>query len=381
MYDLSDYGSMIADKGRTSAYARALEARVTPTSVVLDIGTGPGILALLACRAGAHAVYAVEPADVIQVAREAAAANGFADRIHFVQAMTTDIDLPERVDGIVADLHGSMPLFGRSVVSILDARTRFLKPGGWIVPARETVWAAPVSSTSAHKRTIEAWTTEYGFDLAGARNRAVNQWLKHVLTPDSLLGEPRCWAVLDYLGLDGPSVRGEMTWTIDHPATGHGIGVWFDMETAPGISVSNSPASGERHVFGQGFLPWPGPIALSVADEIRLKLRADFVGDDYVWGWDTIVTDGSSGREKAAHRQSTWLSAPLSAERLRRRAESFVPDLTETARIDRRILELMDQRASLNEIASKIVLEFPSSIKSLDDALTRAGCLSERYSR
>ncbi len=54
MYSLADYGDMIADEGRTSVYARALEARITPLSVVLDIGTGPGILALLACRAGAR---------------------------------------------------------------------------------------------------------------------------------------------------------------------------------------------------------------------------------------------------------------------------------------------------------------------------------------
>jgi hypothetical protein len=58
-----------------------------------------------------------------------------------------------------------------------------------------------------------------------------------------------------------------------------------------------------------------------------------------------------------------------------------VPSLTDAARIDRRILELMDQRATLSEIASKIVLEFPSSFTNLDEALTRAGCLSERYSR
>jgi protein arginine N-methyltransferase 1 len=381
MYDLPDYGDMIADTGRTSAYARALEARISPSSVVLDIGTGPGILALLACRAGAHKVYAVEPDDVIQVAREAAAANGYADRIQFVQAMTTDIDLPERVDGIVADLHGSVPLFGRSVVSILDARARFLKPGGWIIPGRETLWAAPVSSPAAHKRAIAAWTTAYGFDLTSARIRSANELHKRWLNPEDLLVAPACWAELDYGTLDGPNVSGEMTWTVEHTGVGHGIGVWFDTETAPGIGFSNSPASGERHVFGQGFLAWPAPVPLSAGDLVSVRLRADFAGDDYVWSWDTRVTDGATGPEKAAHRQSTWLAAPLSVERLRRRAGSFVPSLTDAARIDRRILELMDQRATLSEIASKIVLEFPSSFTNLDEALTRAGCLSERYSR
>ena len=103
-------------------------------------------MALLACRAGAAKVYAVEPGDVIQIAREVAAANGFADRICFIQAMTTDIDLPEPVDGIVSEIHGTLPLFQKSLVSILDARHRFLKPGGWTIPARETIWAALAAS-------------------------------------------------------------------------------------------------------------------------------------------------------------------------------------------------------------------------------------------
>lgn len=381
MYDAADYGAMIADTGRTSAYARALEIRITPASVVLDIGTGAGILALLACRAGAARVYAIEPDDVIQVAREAAAANGFADRIHFVQAMTLDIDLPERVDGIVADLHGPLPLFGKSLVSILDARARFLKPGGWIVPARETIWAAPVSSAPAHERTVGAWTTAYGFDLTAGRVRAANQWRKHWLIADDLMVAPERWAVLDYSGLGGPNLSGQMTWTIERAAIGHGIGVWFDTETAPGIGFSNSPASGERHVYGQGFFTWPEPIALSAGDEVRVRLRADFVGEDYVWGWDTSVMDGASRRAKTTHRQSTWLAAPLSTERLRKRADTFVPDLTDHARIDRRILELMDHQLPLSEIATQILAAFPSSFTSWDDALARAGMLSERYSR
>ena len=381
MYDLLSYGDMIADKGRTSAYARALEARITPSSVVLDIGAGSGILALLACRAGAARVYAVESDDVIQVAREAAAANGFADRIRFIQAMTTDIDLPEHVDGIVSDMHGVLPPFGKSLVSILDARARFLEPGGWIVPARETLWAALASSAFSHKRMIEAWTTEYGFDLSGARVRAANQWARAWIDADDLIVDPQCWSVLDYRSLPGPNLSGQMTWTIEHAAVGHGMSVWFDAETAPGISFSNSPASGERHMFGQGFFPWPEPIALSPGDEVRVRLRADFAGEDYVWGWDTRVMDGTSGLVKITHRQSSWLAAPIGPEHLRKHAHTFVPSPNEDARIDRSILDLMDQTLPLSEIAAKILAAFPSSFKNWDAALTRAGRLSERYSK
>ena len=111
MYDIAAYAGMIAFKERTSAYARALEINLEPGAVVLDIGCGPGILSFLACRAGAAKVYAVEPDDIVQLARETAADNGFSDRIEFIQALSTEVDLPQRVDGIVTDIHGVLRLY------------------------------------------------------------------------------------------------------------------------------------------------------------------------------------------------------------------------------------------------------------------------------
>src|SRR5579863_9313159 len=88
MYSLAGYGEMIADGVRMEAYARALRQTVKPGSVVLEIGTGPGIFAILACQLGASRVYAIEPDDIIQVAREVASANGCADRIEFLQDLS-----------------------------------------------------------------------------------------------------------------------------------------------------------------------------------------------------------------------------------------------------------------------------------------------------
>ena len=95
MYSISDYGAMISDGVRMDAFVRALRGAVKPGAIVIDIGTGTGIFALLACRFGARRVYAIEPEDAIEVAREIAAANGCADRIEFIQAMSTRVTLPE----------------------------------------------------------------------------------------------------------------------------------------------------------------------------------------------------------------------------------------------------------------------------------------------
>ena len=130
MYSLHFYGQMLSDRVRTDAYAEALRRAVRPDSVVLDLGCGPGLFALLACKLGARRVYAVEPDNAINIAREAAAANGFADRIEFFQSLSTEITLDEPASIIVSDLRGVLPWFQQHIPSIVDARERLMARGG-----------------------------------------------------------------------------------------------------------------------------------------------------------------------------------------------------------------------------------------------------------
>src|SRR5215470_11576484 len=110
MYSLGAYGTMIADRVRMEAYAEALRKTVHKGSVVVEIGTGPGIFAVLACQLGASRVYAIEPAEIIQVAREIAAANGCEDRIVFFEHLAHRVTLPVRADVMLSDLRGVLLL-------------------------------------------------------------------------------------------------------------------------------------------------------------------------------------------------------------------------------------------------------------------------------
>lgn len=380
MYDLRSYGRMIADEGRLSAYTRALEARVTPGAVVLDIGAGPGIMSFLACRAGAARVYAIEPADVIEVAREAAAANGLSNHIQFIPAMSTAIDLPEKVDGIVADLRGVLPVFGAGIASVLDARERFLKPGGWIVAGRDTLWAALLCAPERHHKLISGWDMGHGFDFSRARGKVLNSWGSTLLKPEEVRFEPKPWATVDYHTLTTPNVSGEAAWTADHDVVAHGIGVWFDTETAPGIGFSNSPLSGETHVYRQAFFPWPQPTELRAGAAIRASFRANFVREEYIWTWTTDITGPTPNAVPVHYKQSTFLAGSLSSAHLQKRAHTFVATPNGASTIDRRILDLMDQQMALGAIADALVAEFPDQFSSWEAALTRAGDISERYS-
>lgn len=380
MYDIAAYSSMIAFKGRTSAYARALEALVIPGAVVLDIGAGSGILSFLACRAGAAKVYAVESENIIQIAREAAADNGLSSRIELIQALSTEIELPEKVDGIVADIHGLLPLSATNVVAILDARDRFLKSGGWIIPAREILWGALAHCPAIHTTVVDTWDTAYQFDFSKGRLKAINNVYGARLRPGDLVVTPRRWAVLDYKTLDRLNVLGDISWVIERAATAHGICVWYDAEMVKGCSYTNSPAGREPYSYRHAFFPWPEAVDLMAGDHVNVGLRAHFVDVDYVWSWETRVTD-DSGRVKARYRQSTFTGALVSHERLRRRAAGFVPEPNEDWHIDRRALELMGLGVSLGEVADALVADFGPRFKTWKAALARAADLSEKYSK
>jgi protein arginine N-methyltransferase 1 len=122
------HGLMVSDAERTGAYRRAIRATVSPEDVVLDIGTGSGIMAIFSCQAGAARVYAVDSSDIIAVARRLAAANGFADRIHCIQQDVRPVELPERVDVIISELITSAVLGDRIEEMAALARERFLRP-------------------------------------------------------------------------------------------------------------------------------------------------------------------------------------------------------------------------------------------------------------
>ena len=146
------------------AYAAALRHTIKPDSVVMDLGCGPGVFALLACKLGARRVYAVEPEHVIAIAREAAAANGYADRIEFFEDFSTEITLPEPATIIVSDLRGVLPWFQQHIPAIIDARERLLARGGTLIPRRDILWAAAIESADRYGEITGPWE-ESGFDL------------------------------------------------------------------------------------------------------------------------------------------------------------------------------------------------------------------------
>jgi protein arginine N-methyltransferase 1 len=245
VYGLTDYCAMVADPVRMDAYRRALERAVTPGSVVLDLGTGIGVFAVLARTYGARRVFAVEPGDVIRLAERIAADSGIEDGIEFIQEMSTRITLPERADVMISDLRAVLPLFQHHIPSIVDARTRLLAPGAIQIPVRDSLWAAVAHAPDTYRKLTRPWGEELGVDMR-ATHPVLSQMSRRVVaTPDQLVTDPRRWATLEYATIESPNVRGNLEWVVEEPAVAHGLLLWFDTVLAEGVGFSNAPGGAE----------------------------------------------------------------------------------------------------------------------------------------
>jgi len=130
---------MMNDTRRNLAWDAALRRAIGPGMHVLEIGTGAGMLAMMAARAGAGRVTTCEIQPVAaQMARELAALNGYADRIRVIGKKSADLrlgeDLERPADLLFCDIFGDNLVIFDPLTALADAR-RLLKPGAPVVPA------------------------------------------------------------------------------------------------------------------------------------------------------------------------------------------------------------------------------------------------------
>lgn len=380
MYSLGDYGSMIADCVRTPPYIKAIEAAVKPGSVVVDVGCGTGFFALVACRAGASRVYAIDEAEIIYFAEKLAQANGFAERIKFLRGDSRQIELPERANVMVSDLRGALPFFGPAIASLQDARERFLADGGIMIPQRDTLYAAIVEAEAAYEKITSPWKTGInGLDLSAGLSCTLYQMGQQYANREQLVSEPQAWCVIDYTKHLAANAAAKLLFRATRTAVAHGMLIWFDAQLYEGIGFSCAPGIRET-VYSHIFLPWLEPIAVGEGQEIEVALHANLVGVDYVWRWETKIQNDGSGASRH-FQQSTLQGAQFSPQWLRKHAEDFVPSLTAEGEAERWLLQAMDGKTALEKIVKDAADRFPTVFRKGEEAFRRVSALAEKFSR
>jgi type I protein arginine methyltransferase len=366
-FDLLESCQLLLDRNRVAAHARAIASAVTRNSIVVDIGTGVGIFAMLACRSGARKVYAIDSRPMIHLAREVAAANGYLDAIEFIQDDPRHVTLPERADVVVCDVRRVLP--EAQIPILIDARRRLLAAGGALIPPADQLWGAVIASPEAHDTIVGIWARRpYGIDADAAWRRSAHTWIDKRFDPMELISEPVCWSVIDYRTREEDRIAGSLDVAVRDRTTGHGLCVWVRPDL---LDADRCPST-------VAFFPWPEAVRFEVGDRVSVSFDARLESGGYRWHWHTSV-QSSAGVDRIVFDQDTahQTDADAIAQSEHVPVVSGRPhqDLT----VDRYVLAAMDRGLPLGAIANELLARFPSTFGTRGETLTYAGVMSARY--
>ncbi len=296
-YSVSDYTRMIADDVRMRAYVGALERVVKPDSVVVDLGAGTGIFSLHACRLGARRVYAIDPNPAISLLPELARRNGFADRIVVFAKKCAEVELPERADVIVSDLRGASPLFGRHLDVLRDARLRFLRKGGALLPAQDTLMMCLASTPELYDAAIGALLRS-GFDMQPCVDEVTGYTFadeRYPMGADHCVSTPAEWATIDFGAGGDERISKTCVLRCGRDAWVHGVATWFRTRVWEEQGFENAP--GSSTVYRRRMLFWPKPMLLTAGTEVKVRIDALPTRKEYVFAWSTDIPGGPSFKQ------------------------------------------------------------------------------------
>ena len=135
---------MMNEQNRNQTYFDALKSVITPKSSVFEIGTGSGLLAMMAAKLGANQVTTCEAVPLIaETAQQIIKDNNLENTIKVIAKKSTDItvgqDLPAQTDILVSEIFSSELLGEYVLPSLEDAKQRLLKPQGKVIPAKGSI--------------------------------------------------------------------------------------------------------------------------------------------------------------------------------------------------------------------------------------------------
>ncbi|GMF21893.1 unnamed protein product [Phytophthora lilii] len=304
---------MLSDDLRMQSYRDAIFENPNhfKDKVVLDVGTGSGILAIWAAQAGARRVFAVEATDIALQARKVIKANGQDHVITVIQSKIEDVELPEKVDVIISEWMGYFLLRESMFDSVIVARDRWLKPEGAMFPSHASMSIAPMcNEDNSNKRfsefssAMDGWRSfvdntkvAWGVDmsvLGNAFRKEQEQYSLHTssweeLNAGDLIGDEVEFAKWDLKTCtldDIKEVKASFSMPISIMSRFGGIAGWFDVDfkgcaenpAEKEVTLTTSPFVQPTH-WGQQVFPLYPPMQVCEGDvvvgDISVARRSD----------------------------------------------------------------------------------------------------------
>lgn len=350
---LDDHIGYLKDARRQALFEDAVGAAVKDGDSVVDLGCGTGVLGLLALRAGARHVYAIEHSAIIDVARETIERAGFGDKVSFFRGNSLRVDLPERVDVVICDHVGYFGIDYRIIETLDDARRRFLKPAGLLIPAALTLRLAAVETRAGRER-VNRWRTHpVPPEFHWLREVDVNQCHAMSFEPEAILGSPASLSTIDF-GTDNPDY---FRWTADLQISRNGVvdglAGWFDCDLTAGVRMTNSPLVNGAIARPQSYFPISEPISVNQGEVIYASVQTRPADAMIAW----TVEFPATGRSFS---HSSWQGTTYSAEAMRRASPMRIPMVGAQNRARMIVMGYCDGIRTAQEIEEVVLEEHPN---------------------
>lgn len=313
--DPVEHARMLHDERRTGDYLAAIAAAVRPDDVVLDIGTGSGVLAVAAARAGARHVYAIEASDIAEVARRVFAANGVEDRVTLLPGWSRHATLPEPATLLVAEVIGNEPLEEEILETTLDARRRLLAPDARLIPHALTLRARPVMLPDAEVRqrafgraAVERWRGLYDMDFTPLLD-AASPGPTHTITEGEVVaawpqvGPPVELTTIDLATFTEPTVHASADLVVEPPGFVNAVALTFRAGLHDGLAHTMDPWTWPASSWATSVWVLPEPFEVSEGSVLRVDYHRRVAGRSDGLACEVIAprTAGSSHVDDAAH--------------------------------------------------------------------------------
>ena len=141
--NFTEHEKMLSDKNRMDTYHKAITKHIKEGDIVIDLGTGTGILAFFASQKSPKKIYAIEHGNIIETAKKVCDHNGIKN-IEFVNANSKNFSTSEKVDFIIHEQIGALLFDEYMIDNLSDLKERVLKKDGKILPGKFEVFLVPV---------------------------------------------------------------------------------------------------------------------------------------------------------------------------------------------------------------------------------------------
>jgi len=302
----ADYEAMRDDVPRTSKFENAIKRRLAGSEgqTVVDIGTGPfALLAVIAARAGARKVYAIEKnPEAAQQAKDFIRREKLDGKIEIIEGDSMQVELPEKVDLIVSELIGSIATQEGVEAIIRDAGKRFLKTElakiggscGQMIPTNCQTLIAPVKYTEHRIIKFKRGIMSRGKPEPGTL-RPLR--LKSNTRDLVFLAPPQVLEDFDYCNPGGDDARRQekvMTFDMAPEAANDakdfsGFAMWTRVVVDESELVDVKTQKGASHWAYVVALMSPGPVALKAPSSIQLRASIDYAATPVRYALDANV--------------------------------------------------------------------------------------------